>query len=105
MIWIWLGVVISLLLIEFLSRNFTALCFAISAIISCVMTEFTGNYMYQLGEFLIVGILLITVIRPLVLKFISDKYNVNIIEKISKKDSQKNNSKKMVKGKKTKKKK
>lgn len=105
MIWIWLGVVISLLLIEFLSRNFTAVCFALSATISCIMTRFTGNYMYQLGEFLVIGILLITVIRPLILKYILEKYNVDIIEKFRKEDSLKNNSKKKVKGNKTKKKK
>lgn len=105
MIWIWLGVVISLLLIEFMSKNFTAICFALSAIISCIMTKFTGNYILQLGEFLIVGIFLIMIIRPTLLKFLSTKYNINIAEKTTKNIEIKENSKKKVNEKKTKKKK
>lgn len=73
MIWIWLGVVVSLLLTEYLSRNFTAICFALSGIISCIMTKFTDNYMFQVGEFLVVGILLISFLRPVLLKWIESK--------------------------------
>ena len=73
MIWIWLGVVVSLLLTEYLSRNFTAICFALSGIISCIMTKFTDNYMFQVGEFLVVGILLISFLRPVLLKWIEFK--------------------------------
>jgi Membrane protein implicated in regulation of membrane protease activity len=105
MIWIWLGVVISLLLIEYLSRNFSAICFAFSGIISCIMTKFTGNYMHQLGVFLIVGIILIVVVRPFLLKVIYRKYNISIGEAGIKEESTKNNSKKKVNEKKTKKKK
>ena len=71
--WIWLGVVVSLLLTEYLSRNFTAICFALSGIISCIMTKFTDNYMFQVGEFLIVGIILISFLRPILLKWIESK--------------------------------
>lgn len=73
MIWIWLGVVVSLLLTEYLSRNFTAICFALSGTISCIMTKFTDNYMFQVGEFLVVGILLISFLRPVLLKVIESK--------------------------------
>ena len=73
MIGIWLGVVVSLLLTEYLSRNFTAICFALSGIISCIMTKFTDNYMFQVGEFLVVGILLISFLRPVLLKWIESK--------------------------------
>ena len=73
MVWIWLGVVISLLLTEYLSRNFTAICFVISGIISCILTKFTNNYMIQLGEFLIVGILLITFARPFLCNWINKR--------------------------------
>ncbi len=66
--WIWLGVVISLLLIEYMSRNFTAICFAISGIVSFVMTYFVEKYNIQLAVFLALGIFLILVIRPFVIK-------------------------------------
>lgn len=75
MVWIWLGVVISLLLTEYLSRNFTAICFVISGIISCILTKFTNNYMIELGEFLIVGILLISFARPFLLNWIEQRKN------------------------------
>jgi len=69
MVWIWLGVVISLSLTEYLSRNFTAICFVISGIISCILTKFTSNYTIQVGVFLIIGILLIIFGRPFLLKY------------------------------------
>lgn len=86
MIWIWLGVVVSLLLTEYLSRNFTAICFALSGTISCIMTKFTDNYMFQVGEFLVVGILLISFLRPVLLKVIESK-KAQKNNKLEKKDN------------------
>lgn len=123
MIWIWLGVVVSLLLIEYMSKNFTAICFAISGIISCILTHFNikfdfkifdnriylSPYMVQLLVFLIVGIFLILVIRPYVLKWLENKKSV-IKEKNTKemKEQSQENTKKETsknnKGKKEKKK-
>lgn len=94
MVWIWLGVVISLLLTEYLSRNFTAIFFAISAIISCTLTKFTNNYMIQLGEFLIVGILLITFARPFLLKWTKNRKKENIKENSENKEKRKGNKNK-----------
>jgi membrane protein implicated in regulation of membrane protease activity len=91
MVWIWLGVVISLLLTEYLSRNFTAICFFISGIISGILTEFTNNYMIQLGEFLIVGILLITFVRPFLLKCLKSKKKDTVQEKNKNKGKRKEN--------------
>ena len=68
MSWIWLGVVISLLLIEYMSRNLTAICFAISGLISWIMTYFMDKYNIQLAVFLIVGLFLILIIRPILIK-------------------------------------
>ena len=72
MVWIWLGVIVSLLLIEYMSKNFTAICFAISAAISCFLAKFenllkvknTQSYTVQLSVFLLVGIFLLLIIRP-----------------------------------------
>ena len=76
MIWIWLGVVISLLLIESMSRNLTAICFAISGIVSCIMTKYQEKYNIQLIAFLVIGIFLILVIRPFLLNRIKEKSKV-----------------------------
>ena len=96
MIWISLGVVVSLLLTEYLSRNFTAICFALSGTISCIMTKFTDNYMFQVGEFLVVGILLISFLRPVLLKVIESKKEQknNKLEKKDNINKRKENKKK-----------
>ena len=94
MVWIWLGVVISLLLTEYLSKNFTAICFAISGFISCSLTYFTNNYMIQLGEFLVVGILLLVFSRPYCLKIIKKFEKKPQKNKINSKDKIKENIKK-----------
>ncbi len=73
MIWIWLGVVVSLLLIEYMSKNFTAICFAISGMVACVMTKFQEKYNMQLLVFLVLGIFLILVLRPVFLKWLEKK--------------------------------
>ncbi len=72
-VWIWVGVVIALLLVEMMSKNFSSICFAISGIISCLLTHFTKNYFIQVGEFLIVGCLIMGIIRPRVLPLIESK--------------------------------
>ena len=94
MVWIWLGVVISLLLTEYLSRNFTAIFFVISGIISCILTNFTNNYMIQLGEFLVVGILLIAFVRPFLLKWVKIREKDVSIEKNVNKVKRKENKNK-----------
>ncbi len=109
MIWIWLGVVVSLLLIEYMSRNFTAICFAISGIISCILTHFNikfnfkvlghkvylSPYIVQLLVFLVVGIFLILIIRPLFLNFLEKKKQEKI-EKKEKLKKEKENNKKSI---------
>jgi len=101
-IWIWLGVVVSLLLIEYMSKNFTAICFVISGIISCISTHFHAKYSMQVALFLFVGIFIILVLRPYALE-IMEKEKQSLVDKKSK--EVKENSKKKRKKEKTKKKK
>lgn len=82
MIWIWLGVVIALVLIEFMSRNMAALCFALSGFISYILTLYTKNYVIQLSEFLFVGSFLIIFVRPKVIG-----YYLKLVKEIEKKIS------------------
>lgn len=77
MIYIWLGVIIALIMIEFISKNLTAACFCISAIFSLISVNTkTNNYIVQVAIFLIGGIVLMVFARPNVL---------NIIEELKKK--------------------
>lgn len=68
--YIWLGVVLATLLVEYLSKNCVAICFSISATISAIITFFTRNYVIQVSTFLIVGILLIAIARPNVIEYL-----------------------------------
>ena len=54
--WIWIGVIISLILIELVSLNFTAIWFVFSAIVSFILLKLNINYIIQVLSFLIVGI-------------------------------------------------
>lgn len=82
--WIWIGVIISLLLIEFVSLNFTSIWFVLSSIISFILLKMGKDYVAQVSTFLIVGVILIVVIRP---KIINKLFKVrdNIINKMTKK--------------------
>lgn len=70
MFWIWVGVIIASLLVEYLSKNFTAICFAFSALLSLVSIMFKCNYYIQVSIFLVLGVLLIAVVRPNVLEIL-----------------------------------
>ena len=62
--WIWIGVIISLVLIELVSLNYTAIWFVISGIVSFVLLKTEQDYMVQVLTFVILGSLLIIVVRP-----------------------------------------
>lgn len=66
--WIWIGVIISLILIELVSLNFTSICFVISAIVSLILLRLEFNYIIQVSTFLVVGFLLIIVLRPIIIE-------------------------------------
>ena len=68
--WIWIGVIISLVLIELISLNLTAIWFVISSIVSFILLKFGQNYIIQVIVFLVGGLLLVLLFRHRVM----DKY-------------------------------
>ena len=63
-----------------MSRNFTAIWFAISAMISCILlptVEKTQQYLLQLAIFLGLGIFLLVVIRPHWMKWLEKRKENN----------------------------
>lgn len=82
--WIWIGVIISLLLIEFVSLNFTSIWFVLSSIISFILLKMGKDYVAQVSTFLIVGVILIVIVRP---KIINKLFSVRdkFIKKITSK--------------------
>lgn len=71
--WIWLGVIISLILIELVSINFTAIWFVISGIVSYILLKCNQDYIVQVLAFLVLGGIFIVIIRPIVISTLLDK--------------------------------
>ena len=82
--WIWIGVIISLIFIELLSLNFTAIWFVIGGIVGYILMKFEFDYIIQVLGFFITGCLFIMILRPKIIeKFI--KKRDSIIENVTKK--------------------
>lgn len=102
-----------------MSKNFTAICFVISGIISCILTRFSiklnfkllglkvnlSPYIIQLLVFLIVGIFLILVVRPHFLAYLEKKKEEKDTQEKEKKLEKKNSKKEKKEKKKNKRKK
>jgi len=80
MIWIWVGVALILGIVEFISKKGVALCFVISAFISAVLTFFTGNYIIQLVQFIVVGMILVALLKPKIVKLMETIKNRKKVE-------------------------
>lgn len=74
MVWIWLGIVICLALIEILTINLTTIWFVASGLISLVLSIFIDNYIIEFSVFVIGGVLLLIFTRS----YLTTKFNSNI---------------------------
>lgn len=97
MLWIWLGIVICLALIEILTVNLTTIWFVASGLISLLLSVFIDNYIIQFSVFVIGGVLLLIFTKPyLVNKFTVKNVKTNLdrvigMEGIVTEDISKNN--------------
>lgn len=74
MVWIWLGIVICLALIEILTINLTTIWFVASGLISLVISIFIDNYILEFSVFVIGGVLLLVFTRS----YLTTKFSSNI---------------------------
>lgn len=70
MVWIWLGIVIALTLIEVLTTNLVTVWYIASALIALVLSLFIDNYLVQFSVFVILGTILLFTTRDYLLKLI-----------------------------------
>lgn len=70
MVWIWLGLVITLTLIEVLTTNLVTIWYIASALIALVLSFFVDSYLIQFSVFVIVGTILLFTTRDYLLKLI-----------------------------------
>lgn len=68
MFWLWLGIVISLALIEIITVNLTTIWFVASGIIAMFVSLLTDNYYIQFALFVIIGTILLIFTKPYFLK-------------------------------------
>lgn len=84
--WIWIGVILALIIVELVSLNFTAVWFVISSITSYILLCMGKNYIVQVLAFFIIGVLLIVILRPKIIKKLCKKRDI-VIKKMVKKHS------------------
>ena len=82
MFWIWLGIVISLSLIEILTVNLTTIWFVISGLVALVVSFFIKSYNIQFGIFVIVGVLLLLFTRSYFLEKLNVKKEKTNLDRV-----------------------
>ena len=73
MIWIWLGLIIVLTLLELSTKNLVTIWFVGSAIVSLILSIFVDNYFIQFIVFVLLGTILLVTCRDYLLKIIKAK--------------------------------
>ncbi len=73
MVWIWLGVIMILTLIEISTTNLVTVWYIASGMVSLVLSLFIDNYFIQFLVFVVIGTILLFTTRDYLLKFIKGK--------------------------------
>ena len=81
MLWIWIGLIISLLLIELLTNNLVTIWYVGSAIIALILSIFIDNYFIQFLVFAILGTILMFTLRDNASKLIREKIKEKLLNK------------------------
>lgn len=68
MIWIWLGLIITLILIELLIKNLVTIWYAGGAIISLILSFFIDNFLIEFLVFILIGTVLLFTVRDYAIK-------------------------------------
>lgn len=81
--WIlWLIIVIILTLIEFATINLTTIWFVISGTVSLFVSLVVDNYLIQFGIFVILGIILLIITKPVLTKFLKQHKEKTNLDRI-----------------------
>jgi membrane protein implicated in regulation of membrane protease activity len=69
MLWLWLGIFVVALMVEFGTANMVSIWFALAAIPSFILALLNANIILQIVLFVVISILLLVVTRPLAIKY------------------------------------
>lgn len=73
MVWIWLGVVVTLILIEAMTVNLVTIWYVASAIVSMILSIYIDNYYIQFLVFVVLGTILLLTTRDYLVKLLGNK--------------------------------
>lgn len=82
MVWIWLGIVIGLILIEISTINLVSIWFIASGIVSMILSIFIDNYFIQFLVFVLLGTFLLITTREYLVKLIGDKRHKTNLDRV-----------------------
>lgn len=71
MISVWVFVLIATVLLEFESPELISIWFSVGAIVALLMAAFNVHFLWQIGAFVVVSMILILLTRPLSKRFMS----------------------------------
>jgi len=69
----WLVIVILLAIIEFATVNLVSIWFVCSGVIAMIVSLFTGNFLIQFGVFVLLGVILMILTKPMLDKMLHKK--------------------------------
>lgn len=73
MMYIWIGIIVLLTILEVATVNLTSIWFVMSAILALIVSIFIDNFLIQFSVFIIAGIVLLILTRPIVEKLFNSK--------------------------------
>lgn len=82
MIWIWLGIVIILTIIEISTVNLVTVWFIVSALVSLILSIFIDNFFIQFLVFVILGLILLFTTRETLIKIIGNKKEKTNLDRV-----------------------
>ena len=71
--YIWIITIILLLIGEYMTSNIATIWYAISAIVSLIISIFVGNYIIEMLTFIILGTVLLIMLRPMLNTYLKSK--------------------------------
>ena len=82
MVWIWLGLVVTLTLIEVLTTNLVTIWYIVSALVSLILSFFIDSYLIEFAVFVILGTVLLFTTRDYLVKVLVKKKEKTNLDRV-----------------------
>lgn len=82
MVWIWLGIVIVLTLLELATVNLVTVWFIASAMVSLILAIFVDSFIIQFAVFVVLGLILLVTTRDYLLKKLGPKKEKTNLDRV-----------------------